>query len=129
MLDTHSKESDALCDICGHLSREPPFPRVDIARATYPDFADRATHGCIFCVLICNIIATHSSPWGHIERNKLFVEVNADDDRLTVALYQLFRAYPPDQATWAGNSRKLLSTALYSPLGKRTRNRHIFPMT
>ncbi|KAK3294457.1 heterokaryon incompatibility protein-domain-containing protein [Chaetomium fimeti] len=116
MSGSRSDGSDASCNICGHLRREPPSGRLHIARATYPTFADRATRGCILCALICNTAVTHSGAWSSVAKEKVHIDVSAMNKKLAVVGHELFSACPPDQIMRVGNSRHLFYTALYSPL-------------
>lgn len=129
-------DADASCGICGHLGREPPHPQsVVIARATFPAFADRATHGCIICALICNTAVSRSSTWRSVAQEKLVISVyenyapNESSKELEVSGDELLKPCLLDQAGWSRNSRHLFSAALYSPLGKTTRHYTIIVAT
>src|SRR4051812_3058755 len=108
-------ELNASCDICGHLRREPPRAKSVIARATFPDFANRAAHGCIICALICNTAVARFNSWGSVAQDKVLIRVsqvyapNENFKELEVRGYELLRPCLLDQHEWARNSRSLFS--------------------
>jgi hypothetical protein len=120
-------ESYVSCSICGHLRREPPHAGGVIARATLPAFANRATHGCIVCTLICKTAASRSRTWCSVAQDKLIISVraghavNESSKELKVIGYELLRPCLLDEAHRVGNSRPLFATNLYSSLGKTMR--------
>jgi hypothetical protein len=120
-------ELDASCDVCGHLRRNPPFAENVIARAAFPDFADRATRGCIICSLICNKAYILSTNWSSFAQAEVVISVHPSrhySQGLEVRGYELLKPCPPDRADSLGNSRSIFHAALYSPLSRILKDHH-----